>query len=210
MLAMFASPVRLVSILLFLTAVPIIASVMRLVQIPLGMLPELAQHLTDTPVSHFLHALAGASFGLIGPFQFSGVLQRKFGKLHKRLGYVFVTAGGFLAISSLSLLFTHTDSESTLLNTTRFIAAMGVAICLTLSMTAIYRRRIPAHRAWMIRAYALGMGSATIVFIAIPYLLITGQEADGLAGDLMFIVSWLTNCSIAEWVIRNQRRRISV
>jgi hypothetical protein len=205
---MFASPVRLVLILLFLTAIPIVVSIVRLFQIPLGQLPDISLHLTDTPIPHFLHALAGASFGIIGPIQFAGVLQRNYGRLHKVLGYVFVSAGAFLAYSSLHLLFTHTYTESTLLNTTRFIAASGVGICLTLSMISIFRKRIRDHRAWMIRSYALGMGSATIVFFAIPYLLITGQEADGLAGDMLFIASWVINFGIAEWVIRRPYRPV--
>jgi hypothetical protein len=52
------------------------------------------------------------------------------------------------------------------------------------------------------------MGSATIVFFAIPYLLITGQEADGLAGDMLFIASWVINFGIAEWVIRRPYRPV--
>ena len=35
---------------------------------------------------------------------------------------------------------------------------------LVLGFTAIRRRDIPAHRAWMIRAYALGLGAGTQAF----------------------------------------------
>ena len=57
-------------------------------------------------------------------------------------------------------------------------------------------------RSWMIRAYAIGMGAATISFIMLPIYLITGAPLKGYAADLMFVLSWVINLSIAEWVIR--------
>ena len=39
-----------------------------------------------------------------------------------------------------------------------------MAACLVLGFTAIRRRDIAAHRAWMIRAYAIGLAAGTQVF----------------------------------------------
>lgn len=39
-----------------------------------------------------------------------------------------------------------------------------MAACLVLGFTAIRRRDIAAHRAWMIRAYAIGLGAGTQAF----------------------------------------------
>ena len=36
-------------------------------------------------------------------------------------------------------------------------------LCLVLGLRAILRRDVPTHRAWMIRAYALGLGAGTQV-----------------------------------------------
>ena len=205
---MTAAPNRLAFLLFFLTAVPIIAAALRLIQIPAGMLPEVAQHLTDTPVSHWLHALGGMAFGIIGPLQFTNVLKRRYGRLHKILGYIFVLSGVGLGISSIALLITHLNSATVILNTARFIAGNAVILCLGISMSAIFKRNIAVHRAWMIRAYAVGMGSATVVFFFIPYMLITGSEATGYASDLLFILAWGVNIAIAERVIRGKRLAI--
>ena len=39
-----------------------------------------------------------------------------------------------------------------------------MAACLVLGVAAIRRRDIAAHRAWMIRAYAIGLAAGTQVF----------------------------------------------
>ncbi len=202
---MTAKPNRLAFLLLFLSAAPILVALVRIVQIPLGTLPEISQHLTDTPVSHWLHVVGGALFGIIGPIQFTGVLKRRYGVWHKRLGYVFVLSGLFLGLSSLTLLVSHLASATFVLHSARAFAGIGMAICLILSVRFAINRNIAAHRAWMIRAYALGMGSATVVFIFIPLTLITGQEIEGYLSDVIFVVSWAVNIGIAEKIIRMGR-----
>lgn len=203
---MFAKPNWLAISLLFLTAVPIIVALMRLIQVPSGTVPESGQHLTDTPVSLYLHALGGAAFGIIGPLQFAGVLKRRFGKLHKVLGYIFVVAGLFLGTSALTLLLTHLGSATVILNGARALAGAVLVFALIRSVLAAIKREIFVHRAWMIRAYAVGMGSATVVFLFVPYMLITGSPATGLTSDLIFVLSWAVNIGIAEWIIRRPKR----
>lgn len=209
MLDFFTRPARLATTLLLLTAVPIIAALMRLYQIPAGQLPDIAQHLKDTPFSHFAHALAGAAFGLLGPLQFTRVLQRKFGRLHKQLGYVFVVSGAFLSLSAIHLLLTHLGRSTPVLDIARGLAGIGLGLSLWRAMAAILGGNLIGHKAWMIRAYAFGMGSATIVFVYAPYLLITGSEPSALMGDMLFVFSWVMNLVIGERVIwRMQRKRL--
>ena len=45
-----------------------------------------------------------------------------------------------------------------------------------LAVDAIRRRDFASHGAWMIRAYALGMGAGTQVVVLAPWSLITGEE----------------------------------
>lgn len=202
MLHAFAGPKRLVLVLLFLTAVPIIAAMMRVAQIPLGTLPEMAHHLQNTPYAHFLHTLAGVSFGLIGPLQFAGVLKRKFGRAHRVMGRIYVAAGAILALSSLRLLATHLLGSTPLLDIERALAGLALGAALWIALRAAMRRDITRHKAWMIRSYAVGMGSSTIVFVYFPYYLIMGEDPSPLAGDLLFLLSWVVNIGIGEWIIR--------
>ena len=48
-----------------------------------------------------------------------------------------------------------------LLWTIRLLVGSTMAAAIVLGFTAIRRRDIAAHRAWMIRAYALGLGAGT-------------------------------------------------
>ena len=70
------------------------------------------------------------------------------------------------------------------------------------ALVAIRHGNVARHRAWMIRAYAVGMGAATISFIMLPIFLITGKAVQGYGADLLFVASWGINVAIAEWVIR--------
>ena len=93
------------AVLLFFSAIPVGVSLVRLVQIPAGALPTEALYFAAMPVWHFAHALAGATFGILGPLQFGRVLAGRYGRLHRVLGRVFVAAGALLSVSSLRLLW---------------------------------------------------------------------------------------------------------
>jgi hypothetical protein len=66
---------------------------------------------------------------------------------------------------------------------------------------ALVQRRYSEHGAWMIRAYALGMGAGTQVFTHLPWLLIVGQPR-GLMRDTLMAAGWFINACVAEWVVR--------
>ena len=86
----------------------------------------------------------------------------------------------------------------------RLTFASAMAACLVLGFTAIRRRDIPAHRAWMIRAYALGLGAGTQAFtVGIGAALLGTGE---VRGDLAQGAAWVINLAVAELVIRRSRR----
>jgi hypothetical protein len=69
-----------------------------------------------------------------------------------------------------------------------------------LGTAAILRRDVPAHEAWMMRAYALGLGAGTQVLTGLPWLLAFGEPGVGVRAALMGS-AWLANILVAEWVI---------
>ena len=79
-------------------------------------------------------------------------------RLAQLAGRVLAVAGLMVAVSALwmTLLYAQKPGTGDLLYVLRlgFGSAMGAS--LVLGFTAIRRRDIPAHRAWMIRAYAIG------------------------------------------------------
>jgi hypothetical protein len=92
-----------------------------------------------------------------------------------------------------------------LLWTVRLLVGSALAACIVLGFTAIRRRDIAAHRAWMIRAYALAVSAGTQVFNQG-----VGEALLG-TGDLRTAVSvgsgWVINAAVAEWVIRRPALR---
>lgn len=202
MTRIFSRPHRLAFFLLFLSAIPIIMAFVRMCQIPTGQLPDEAIKFIAVPWAHFAHALGGALFGILGPLQFAGVLKRRFGRAHRIMGRIFVLVGMLLALTSLRLLWQFPEASTLVLVLARLMAGVALAVALILALAAIRRRDVARHKAWMIRAYAIGMGSATVAFFLFPIYLITGEPVEGLASDLVFVVSWAVNIGIAEWLIR--------
>ncbi len=91
----------------------------------------------------------------------------------------------------------------------RLVFASAMAACLVLGFAAIRRRDIPAHRAWMIRAYAIGMAAGTQVSTRGIGGAIFG--AGVLAADLAKGAGWAINLAVAESAIRRpapQRRAL--
>ncbi len=76
-----------------------------------------------------------------------------------------------------------------------------------LGLVAVLKKRIVQHRAWMIRAYALGQGAGTQVLITIPWLLTVG-EPTGLTRDILMTVAWVLNIIVAERAINNRSNGI--
>lgn len=195
-------PIPLALVLAFCTFIPVMLAAINLVQIPLGDLPEDSRRLASVPVSLFLHSLAGVLFGVLGPLQLIRALRRRFGTVHRLTGRVFVLAGAGLALSGLSLLLQVESVATGLLDAARGVFSLALLTSLALGVAAARAHDMLAHRAWMIRAYAVGMGTGTVALVMYPIYLITGAPLMGLAADIMVVGMWLLNIVLAEWVVR--------
>jgi uncharacterized membrane protein len=202
MLRLLARPVPLVLTLAFFTFIPVLTAMVNTVQIPTGSYPEDSAHLAVAPISWFLHALAGVAFGIAGPMNFVLALRGRFGRLHRVTGRIFVGAGAVLGLSALSLLLSVEPQRTLVVDIARGVFGLALLVALAKAIAAIRRRDIPGHRAWVIRAYAVGMGLGTVALVFFPIYLVTGAPPTGLASDLLFAASWSLNIGLAEWVIR--------
>ena len=197
-----ASPL-VVPVALYLgTLLTILLAMVQVVQIPLGALPADSQRLTATPVWHFMHVLGGATFGILGPLQFSRVLMNRYGLLHRVLGRLFVAAGAMISLSSLGLLWHFPDTYSVAMNSGRLLFGIALGLALVMAMQAIYRRDIIRHRNWMIRAYAIGIGATAVTMVFFPIYLITGEPPKGLVSDIAFLGAWTACVVFAEALVR--------
>ena len=198
----WASPFVVLAALYFGTLLTILLALVQVVQIPLGALPEDSQRLTATPVWHFMHVLGGATFGILGPLQFSRVLMHRYGLLHRVLGRVFVAAGAMISLSALGLLWHFPDTYSVAMNSGRLLFGIALGVALTMAMLAIYQRDSIRHRNWMIRAYGIGIGATAVTMVFFPIYLITGQPPTGLVADVAFLGAWTACVAVAEGLVR--------
>ena len=181
MIRIFTRPIPLALALAFCTLIPVLTAAVSVVQIPLGALPEDSQRLAAVPVTFFLHSLAGVLFGVLGPLQFVRALRLRFGTLHRLAGRVFVLAGVGLALSGLALLLQAQSITTGLLDSARGVFGLALIVALVLGVAAARAHNLLSHRAWMIRAYAIGMGQGTVALVMFPIYLITGVPPTGLA-----------------------------
>ncbi len=185
-----------------LTAIPLIAGSLRLLEVAGGpqMLPT-NPRIDASPAPLVLHVVSAAVFALMGAFQFPARLRRHHRAWHRRTGRVLVVAGLAVAGSGLWMtLFYPYAPGGAVLWTVRLVVASAMATCIVLGFTSIRRRDVAAHRAWMIRAYALAVAAGTQAF--------TQGIGEGLFGtsDLSTALSvtsgWVINLAVAEWIIR--------
>jgi uncharacterized membrane protein len=153
-----------------------------------------------------VHVLAAALYAFLGAFQFSARLRRRRPDWHRSAGRLLVGAGLAVAGSGLWMtLFYSGAPGGELLWAIRLVVASAMAASIILGVTAIRRRDIAAHRAWMIRAYALGVGAGTQAFTQG-----IGEALFG-TGDLSTALSissgWMINVAVAEWAIRRPATR---
>ena len=144
--------------LVVLSLIPVIAGSLRLLEIAGG--PQLMPtnpRIDASPAPVVVHVLAAALYAFLGAFQFSARLRRRHLNWHRRSGRILVGAGLAVAGSGLWMtLFYAGAPGGDLLWGIRLLVGSAMGAFIVLGFAAIRRRDIPAHRAWMIRAYALG------------------------------------------------------
>jgi uncharacterized membrane protein len=188
--------------LVILSLIPVISGSLRLIEVAGG--PQLMPtnpRIDASPAPLVVHVLGSALYALFGAFQFSARLRRRHLNWHRRTGRILVGAGVAVAGSGLWMtLFYPNAPGGDLLWGIRLLVGSTMAAAIVLGFAAIRRRDIAAHRAWMIRAYALGLGAGTQAF--------TEGIGEALFGttDLSKAISlgsaWVINAVVAEWVIR--------
>jgi uncharacterized membrane protein len=197
--------------LIALSAIPLTAGTFRLVQLAGG--PEVMpadDRFVGFPAPLVMHIVGAAVYALVGAFQFVPRFRRRHRTWHRRSGRVLAVAGLPVAGSALwmTLLYAQKPGTGDLLYVLRQVFGSALAACLVLGFTAIRRRDIAAHRAWMIRAYAIGLAAGTQAFTEGigEALLGTGERQ----GDLARAAGWAINPAVAEWAIRRRptRRRV--
>ncbi|WP_347355101.1 DUF2306 domain-containing protein [Intrasporangium sp.] len=105
----------------------------------------------------------------------------------------------------LTLSYAPQPRTGDLLYLLRLLFGSAMVACLGLGFSAIRRRDVTAHRAWMTRAYAIGLAAGTQVFTEGIGTALFGSGPT--RGDIAKATGWVVNLAVAEWVIRRSAGR---
>ena len=193
--------------LVLLSVVPLTAGALRLVQLAGG--PEVLpadDRFDAVPVALLVHVVASALYALGGALQLVPRFRRRHLAWHRRAGRVLSLVALLVAGSGLWMTLAYAPQPGTggILHGVRLVVASAMGACIVLGFTAIRRRDVAAHRAWMLRAYALGLGAGTQVLTEGFGQALFGTSV--LSGDLQKVAGWVVNLAIAEVVIRRATR----
>ncbi|WP_299958808.1 DUF2306 domain-containing protein [uncultured Modestobacter sp.] len=189
-----------------LSLVPVLAGAVRLTELAGD--PEVAvanARFVASPVPVVVHIVSATLYSLLGAFQFVPRIRRHRPRWHRLAGRVLVPAGLLAALSGLwmTLAYARPPADDVLLTPMRLFFGAAMAACLVLGVLAIVRRDVPAHRAWMARGYAIGLGAGTQVLTHLPFVL-AGAEPGGLGRVLAMLAGWVVNLAVVEWALRRR------
>jgi hypothetical protein len=186
--------------------VPILANALRRVAMAVAPAAPSSGEGGGMSLPVILHVVGATVFVVLGALQFSAGFRQRRPSWHRIAGRLAILAALLAAGSGIWLAFATLADYSPLLFVFRLLAAAGLALCIILGFRAIRQRRLTRHRAWMIRAFAIGLGAATQVF--------TLGFGEGIFGESELSVAllngagWAINLAVAEWIIRRTPRRV--
>jgi hypothetical protein len=124
------------------------------------------------------HGLAAAFALLLGPFQFSERLRRKYVMVHKTFGYLYI-AGCYIGaplglyiqwVEEKMGTYSHSFTIGTMLDAVIWMFATTMALAMILT------GRMQQHRAWMIRSFA-----CALIFMEVRLILVFFQMPENAA-----------------------------
>ena len=200
---------KLLTSLLLLSLVPVVAGAVRLSGLASGsgVTPENARFMA-MPAPMVLHIMCASLFCVLGALQLDSALRQRFPRLHRIAGRVAAPCGIVAALTGLWMTAAYdipAELQGQLLYGVRWVVGLAMTLAVVVSVHAVLKRRIAQHKAWMIRAYALGQGAGTQVLILLPVTLMAGAPTFFFR-DVLMASAWGLNALFAEWIIR---RRLS-
>jgi uncharacterized membrane protein len=197
--------------LILLSAIPLAGGTFRLNQLASGaeITPENARFFAS-PLPVVLHIVGAIVYALLGAFQFVSRLWQRGVGWHRWVGRVLlVPCGLIVGLSGIWMTLFYPGTNSTagagamLLYALRLLFASGMVLSIVLGFIAIRRGDMIRHRAWMTRAYAIGLGAGTQALTGMFGEFTIGTPNE-LEHALLMGAAWVINLAVAEWAIRRK------
>lgn len=194
-------------LLVVLCLIPSVAGIVRLAELASGTARNAdSARFFAMPVPVVLHIMSATVFCLLGAFQFSAAWRNRAPRWHRNAGKILFISGILAAFTGLWMtqVYPLAHLQNSLLYIVRWVVGIAMVICLLLSFWYIRQRNVPAHRAWIIRAYAIGQGAGTQALVNILWWICIGMP-DLNTYCLLMTASWIINLLVGEWAIRKGR-----
>jgi uncharacterized membrane protein len=192
--------------LILLSLLPLLFGVLRLHELASGarLTPDNARFFAS-PSPVVIHIVGAAIYAILGALQFVSHLWRRGTAWHRWAGRLLVPCGLLVGLSGIwmTLFYPRPVGASDLLFALRLIFGSGMVLSIILGFIEIRRGNILQHRAWMTRAYAIGLGAGTQVLTGMIGALAFGQPNE-FENALLMGAAWMINLAIAEWTIRRR------
>lgn len=199
---------RLPLLVLFLawSTIPVLAGTHRAIQILFGERSVENIRFFEAPVSTLLHVVSSALFVVLGAFLLAHDVSKPLPSWHRSVGKLVLPNGLVAATTGLwmTLTFPHVSGDGAALFVTRIVVGVSMTYCLVMGLVLIQRRERRAHRAWMVRGYALGLGAGTQAVLHLP-LLVLGITAGETLRSWLMGLGWAINLAIAEATLRREK-----
>lgn len=162
-----------------------------------------AQLFDATPIAIAMHLGGGAIAIVLGALQFNAKLRSRYLSTHRRLGQIYIvsvvvsgSAGFLLAIDSYGGLVAHFGFA--------IMALVWVSSAL-MAWRKILMSDIEAHRAWMMRSYAMTLAAVTLR-IYLPISQVAGVPFEDAYQAIAWLC-WVPNLIVVEWFMIEKIRR---
>jgi len=166
------------------------------------------QHVVDLVhwrVAFFVHVFTSMFALLAGFTQFSPTVLKRYPKLHRTMGYIYV-ADILLVTGPASLIMSFYANGGFYSQLAFVTLALLWWYCTLIALLRARRRDIQAHRAFMVRSYALTLSAVTlrawkfaIVYVAHPHPMEVYRAVAWLG--------WTVNIAVAELIIYRKLKK---
>ena len=154
-----------------------------------------------------VHVLSGILALATGPFQFVRKIRRRFLRLHRSLGVIYIASCTGLGLSGLVLATSSYAGWTTSLA----FGLLGLSVLFTTwtALRMVLARRIGDHRRWMIRSFSLIFAGVMLRILSPIYAVLSGVGLVSFSFETAYTwiawLSWVPNLLVAVWFTRQPK-----
>lgn len=153
----------------------------------------------------YLHIIAGMFFLLTGAYQLIPHLRKRYRRVHRVVGRLFLATSGVVAITALvmALFFPFGDSIET---ATTLVYGSFLLVGTYFVYAAARKRAFSRHKAWVLRVYFVALSIASIRIVAAVGMALTGTSLKEMLGISFAIAFTLHLLVVESWMRFAQTR----